>query len=272
MEYGNPYQRHRRSSRLWIGLLLAIIVIAQYLNSAEVNDITGEKQYIALSRDQEIALGLRAAPSMTAEYGGLDPSPMRQARVDRIGRALVAGSVAGKAGWKFDFHLLGDSQTINAFALPGGQVFLTAGLYNKLSTDGEIAAVLGHEIGHVLARHGAQHVAKAQLSQGLSQAAVVGTGDYRSGQLAQMVGGLLNLKYGRGDELESDTLGVRLMSEAGYDPRAMLSVMRILAAAGGDRQGVEFFSTHPNPQNRLGVIAQAIDRQFPAGVPAGLTP
>ena len=95
------------------------------------------------------------------------------------------------------------------FRLPGGPIFITEGLLRLLKTEGEVAGVLGHEIGHVIARHSAERLAKAQLTQGLITAVMMGSGDYTATQLAQMVGGMINMKYGREDELESDALGVR---------------------------------------------------------------
>jgi predicted Zn-dependent protease len=130
--------------------------------------------------------------------------------------------------------------------------------------------VLGHEIGHVIARHASEHLAKARLTQGLIGAATVGTGDYTAAQIGQMVGSLINMRYGREDELESDALGIRIMAEARYDPRAMIRVMDTLAKASSGSRQPEFFSTHPHPENRQARIREEIARRFPSGVPAGL--
>jgi predicted Zn-dependent protease len=173
---------------------------------------------------------------------------------------------------------LADEQTVNAFALPGGQIFITAGLLSKLSTEGQLAGVLGHEIGHVVGRHSAEQLAKARLTQGLTGAAAIATYDpdnpaSQTGAIAAaMIGKLLNMRYGREDELESDRLAVRLTGESGYDPRAMIEVMRILEQAGGGARGPEFAQTHPNPGNRIAEIEQAIQQEYPQGLPAGLTP
>ena len=110
----------------------------------------------------------------------------------------------------------------------------------------------------MLARHGAQQMAKSQLTQGLSGAAVVASGDYGAGQMAAMVGQMVNMRYGRGDEIEADTLGVRLMHEAGYNPEAMIEVMHILEQSRKGGNPPEFFSTHPNPENRIQRIREAI--------------
>ena len=142
------------------------------------------------------------------------------ALVQRVGDQLVAQSVAAKSPYKFSFHVLADPKTVNAFALPGGPIFITEGLLRLLKTEAELAGVLGHEIGHVIARHSSERLAKQQLTQGLLGALVVGSGDYTTAQIGQMVGSMINMSYGREDELESDALGIRIMAEAGYDPRA----------------------------------------------------
>lgn len=258
--------------RLILGLVIAAIALVSYYSNEEFNEVTGETQRVALSADQEIALGLQAAPEMAAQHGGSDSDVAAQKAVDVVGNRIVSGSDARKTNWQFEFHVLADAETVNAFALPGGQVFITRGLLNLLQTEGELAGVLAHEIGHVVARHGAEHLAKQQLTQGLTGAAVVASGDMQTGQMAAMIGNLVNMKYGRGDELESDMLGVRFMSQAGYDPRAMVNVMKVLAKAGGPNRQPEFLSTHPNPDNRIGKIEEAVRTQFPDGVPSGLEP
>ena len=171
----------------------------------------------------------------------------------------------------FHFTLLADPKTVNAFALPGGQVFITAALYHALETQGQLAGVLGHEIGHVIERHGNKRMAKEQLFQGLAAAGGVAGGDQQSAQMAQAAAQMVSMKYGRDDELESDKWGVRLMEMAGYDPRAMIGVMQVLEKAGGDGPP-EFLSTHPKPANRIAYIERVIAEEFPNGVPPGLEP
>lgn len=259
--------------RLLMALGMALFSLYSYYSSKEYNPVTGEKQYISITPRQEIALGLQAAPQMAQQYGGLYPDEQHRDRVKAVGQKLVRESGAANTQWQYDFHLLADGKTVNAFALPGGQVFITAALYGRLQTEGQLAGVLGHEIGHVIARHGAQRMAKSKLTEGLTGAVVMASGTYGSGQLAQMIGQMVNMKYGREDELESDRLGVQFVAEAGYDPRVMIGVMKILAAAsGGGARQPEFFSTHPNPDNRIEEIEAAIQKQFPNGVPGGLVP
>lgn len=264
--------RRGGSSRILVALVMVVVAVLSYCSSKTFNPVTGEEQYISLTPRQEIAISLQAAPEMMQQYGGLYPDQQVQNFVDNVGRKIVQTSAAQDTEWQYEFHLLADQETINAFALPGGQVFITAALYDRLETEGQLAGVLGHEIGHVVARHGAQRIAKAALTDGLTGAVVVASGDARAGQVAAVVGQLVNMRYGREDELESDKLGVRFMVDAGYDPRAMIRVMEILRDAGGGGRQPEFFSTHPNPENRIEQIEQAIDALYPNGVPSGLEP
>lgn len=245
------------SIRLIIGAIIAIISLISYLGASEFNPVTGEEQRVGLSVEQEIALGAQSAPEMVEQYGGLYQDSEVQNNIDRIGNRLVNDSIANSTPWEFEFYVL-DSDVINAFALPGGPVFITTGLLFQLDSEDAAAGVIAHEIVHVLARHSAQRIAKSQLTNGLIGAVGVASGDRETTQAAAVIGSLVNMKYGREDELQSDTLGVCLMISAGYDPQAMIQVMEVLEGAGGGRQP-EFFSTHPSPENRIGEIREAIE-------------
>jgi predicted Zn-dependent protease len=273
--------RRRRFSpvQIIIALVFAAISLITYFASSEFNPVTGETQQVALSESEEVAMGLQAAPEMARQYGGLHPDEEGQAYLDEICNRLVEGSELNSTEWPFECHVLADTETINAFALPGGQLFITAALFNRLETEGQLAAVMAHEMVHVVGRHAAEQIAKQQLTQGLTGAAVIAAYDpnepnsgLAAGQMAALIGGLVNLKYGRDDELQSDRLGVQFMAEAGYDPRAMVRVMEILHAASDGQAPPEFFSTHPNPDNRIERIWEAIDAEFPNGVPEDLQP
>lgn len=264
--------------RFLVAIALAIVSLIGYYGTTSYNEVTGEKQRVSISPQQEIALGLQAAPKMAQQFGGLYPDRSAQERVDRVGEKIVRESKAANTPYKYEFHLLRDDKTLNAFALPGGQIFITAGLLKQLKSEGQLAGVLGHEVAHVVARHSAEQMAKQQLTQGLTGAAVIATYDpenpasRNSAQVAAVIGGLINMKYGRNDELEADRYGVRFMTEAGYDPRGLIGLMKILAQAAQGQRQPEFFSTHPNPENRIAKIQQAIKEEFPNGVPEGLKP
>ncbi len=253
---------------LVLAIIMALFALFRYYSGTEYNSVLGEKQNVALSVDQEIALGLQSAPQMAQQYGGLHPDQKAQQYLKEVGDKIVASSVAKSSDYTFDFHLLADPQVVNAFALPGGQVFITQALFNQLENEDQLAGVLVHEIGHVIGRHSAQRIAKQQLAEGLSGAAVLATYDpnnpatTQTAQIAAVIGNLVTMKYGREDELQSDELGVRFMSEAGYDPNAMIGVMQILKAAAGPNRQPEFFSSHPDPDNRIENIKTAIDKYY----------
>lgn len=243
--------------RIIIGLLIVAFGYVKYCSSKETNPYTGREQAIALDPEQEIALGLQSAPQMAQEYGGLYPNQQMQDQVDIVGQKLVNASVAKESPYKYDFHLLADPNTINAFALPGGQVFITYALYSRLENEDQLAGVLGHEIGHVLGRHSSERIAETELWQTISQGANVGAD---MGNLVAGIGQNTLLTNGRGDELESDDLGVKFMMQAGYDPYEMIDVMEILKAAAGPSRVPEFQSTHPDPDNRIEKIRESIKK------------
>ena len=241
-----------------IALVLAGFAICKYYSSSQYNEVTGVTQHISITAEQEVALGLNSFPAMVEQYGGLHPDAEAQKLVKSVGQRIVQNSDARQTPYQYDFHLLADPNVVNAFALPGGQVFITTALISEFETEDELAGVLGHEIGHVVARHGAERIAKQELTQGLTGAAVVASGDYNTAQAAQMIAGLVNMSYGRDQELESDDLGVRFMTQAGYDPEALITVMEILEKASGGQRQPEFMSTHPSPENRVQKIRDAI--------------
>ncbi|UOY07512.1 M48 family metalloprotease [Muricauda sp. SCSIO 64092] len=242
--------------RILIGLAIVVFAFVQRCNNTKENPYTGRIQNINMSAEQEIAIGLQSAPEMAQQHGGLYPDERMQAFVDAVGQKLVRNSIARETPYKYDFHLLADDRTINAFALPGGQCFITYALFSKLN-ESQLAGVLGHEIGHVIGRHSAERIAESNFWQTLTMGASVG-GDM--GGLVQGIGQNTLLKNGRGDELESDDLGVLLMIQSGYDPYEMIKVMEILKAAAGPNRVPEFQSTHPNPENRIERIKEAIIR------------
>ncbi|MCB0726188.1 MAG: M48 family metallopeptidase [Ignavibacteria bacterium] len=248
--------------RFLIAIVIAAVALISYYSKTEVNPITGEKQRVSLTQEQEVALGLQTAPQMIRQMGGEYNDPKVQAMVERVGMKIVNGTEAGRSKYKFDFHVLADPKTVNAFALPGGQIFITMGLLNMLKTEDELAGVLGHEIGHVIGRHSAEHMAKEELTQGLVSAGTIATMDPNSpgmqNAIAQYIGSVINMKYGREDELEADRFGVKYLFETGYDPEAQIEVMKVLKKASGGQNPPEFLSTHPNPDHRIEAIEQYI--------------
>lgn len=245
--------------KLLIGVAIILFSLFQYYSKSEINEFTGKKQHISLTVDDEVAIGLQTAPQMAQQHGGLYPDQNYQQFVDMVGNKLVNSSIAKQSPYKFDFHLLKDAQTINAFALPGGQIFITFALFSRLENEDQLAGVLGHEIGHVIGRHSAERMAKQGLTEGLLNGIAVGF-DPSTAQGAAAIANLLNLSYGREDELESDDLGVKIMIDAGYNPNELIGVMKILKDASGPNQIPERLSTHPDPENRIDKIKEAIEK------------
>ena len=257
----------RISPTIIIAVVMAGFALCKYYGQSSVNDITGEKQHISMSPEQEIAMGLQSAPQMAEEMGGLSRNQQATAIVKQVGQKVVQNSAASRTPYKYDFHLLGDPQTVNAFALPGGQIFITEGLLSRLTEDGKtlsedmLAGVLGHEIGHVVARHSAEKLAQMELAQGITGAVTMATYDPsnpNTGYIAQSVANMIQLKYGREQELQSDNLGVRFMMESGFAPENLVSVMEVLKQASGPSRTPEFQSSHPDPENRKEAIQAAI--------------
>lgn len=246
--------------RIAIAIIIALVGVVTYFSKTETNPITGEKQRVSLSVDQEITLGLQAAPELIQEMGGEARDSKLNAYIDKVGNKILANTEAGKSPFQFEFYLLADNKTVNAFALPGGQVFITMGLYKLLKSEDQLAGILGHEIGHVINRHGSEHMAKQELTQQLVQATQVASGGYDQGMIAQYVGQMVNMKYGRDDEIESDKYGVKYLIESGYKPEAMIEVMEILNEAAGENKSPEFLSSHPNPENRIQKIKEYIEQ------------
>jgi predicted Zn-dependent protease len=242
--------------RLFIFVAVVAFAFLRKCSQEEVNPYTGKTQAISLSPEQEIAIGLQSAPAMAAQHGGLHPDNRYQTLIDNVGNKLVVSSMAKDTPYNYEFHLLADNRTINAFALPGGQIFITYALFSQLENEDQLAGVLGHEIGHVLGKHSNERITDANFWKVIA----MGSSAIDMGGVAQQIGQGQLLKNGRGDELESDELGVQLMIKAGYDPYELIGVMEILKAAAGPNRVPEFQSTHPNPENRIEHIKKAISK------------
>lgn len=257
--------------RLWLGILIALIGWFIYMGQVEENPVTLEKQHVKISPTEEIRLGLESAPQMSKEMGGDVPeSDPRTQEVQKIGQFLVDHTIAHESPWQFHFHLLADPETVNAFALPGGQIFITLGLYNKLQTEAQLAGVLAHEMGHVIERHSAQQMSTGELGQILTVAVGTAASDHGTSAYtaAAAVNQALQLRFSRKDELQADTWGLKLMEQSGFDPKAMIDVMRVLEAVSPGGRSVELFQTHPNPELRIQQIQDYLQKNPP---PPGLS-
>jgi len=246
----------RRFSRP--GLALAFLGLS-LVTSCAVNPATGERQLTLMTEAQEIQMGRESDPDIVASMG-LYPDEDLQRYVEEIGLHLAARSERPELPWTF--RVL-DDPVINAFALPGGFIYVTRGILAYLDSEAELAGVLGHEIGHVTARHSVNQISRAQVAQlGLGVGMILAPELQRFEGIASTSLGLLFLKFGRDDERQADELGVRYMGRLGYDPAQLSGVMGMLGrvSSGGEGQAVpEWLSTHPNPANREEAILHMAD-------------
>lgn len=232
------------------------------------NAATGRSQFDLISRADEIAIGEEAMPQLIEGYGGAVSDPLLANYVTSIGMELALGAEEEYRDLPWEFTLL-DSDVINAFALPGGKVFISRGLMARMTSEAQLAGVLGHEIGHVTAEHADKQMGRQMIISGLAVGAAVAAGTQDDDRWAAAVplavsgAGLFNLKFGRDEELEADRLGMRYMVRSGYNPEEMLRVMMILQEAGGGGGGrSEWLSTHPLPSTRVDRIERRLANQY----------
>jgi predicted Zn-dependent protease len=235
------------------------------------NPATGRSQISLIGQDREIQMG-READQQVSEQLGLYDDPKVQAYVERIGRKIAADSERPELPWSFKVV---DDPVVNAFALPGGFIYVTRGLLTHLNSEAELASVLGHEIGHVTARHSVEQQSKQQLAQIGLLAGMIARPDLANGlgQLAQQGLGLLFLKYSRDDERQADDLGLRYMFREGYDPREMPQVFAVLKRVSEQQGGGRipgWLATHPGEDERIRRISAEVAKLGvdPAGSPS----
>lgn len=246
--------------RVRVGMAAVVLAGAAVLTGCQTNATTGRNQFIMMSWEEEAQLGAEAQPQLVQEMGGEVARQDLRQYVTEVGQKLAATTAQDDPNLPtlpWEFTLL-DSDVINAFALPGGKVFMSRGLAQLMTNEAQLAGVLGHEIGHVTARHTNERFSRAagaQLGLGVLGVALGSGADAQTiNQLAGQAAELALLSYSRSQELESDKLGMEYMSRAGYDPMAQRQVMEILLKAAGSGGQPEFFSTHPHPESRIGQI------------------
>ncbi len=245
---------------------IAAMLLAVVLAGCSTNPATGQKQLNWVSADREKALGAEAAPQFVQQYGGDIPSPALQQYVSDLGHKLAAVSERSDLDW--EFHAV-DSSVINAFALPGGKVFITRGLMQELDNEAQFVGVLGHEVGHVTAQHIGQQMTRAMIITGLGVGVGV-AGEQTDNDWLKVLGvgtsvggGLYMLSYGRDQETQSDELGVRYMTKLGYNPIGQVQVMKVLKRASGGGGGMEILATHPLPDTRISHLNAHIKKNYP---------
>jgi predicted Zn-dependent protease len=222
-----------------------------------------------ISREKEIEIGRETHQQFEREFGGLYPDAQVQAYVSAVGMDLARYTDRPNLPWQFAVL---NSKQVNAFAIPGGYVYITQGLLFRLENEAMLAGVLAHEAAHVAHRHSVQQMQRAQAAQGLSVAASVVGGLFGydwAGDVTGAVASLSLMKYSRDQEKESDLSGLKYMTQAGYDPTGIVQTMAVLQEAGGGKSGPEFLSSHPNPGNRLEYLRETIQEKYPVATRRG---
>lgn len=242
---------------------IVLLLLLLTMVSCAVNPVTGRSDFVMMSEEQEIALGRQSHDKILDQYGGAYDDPALQAYVQRIGESLAVNSHRSQLIYRFTVV---DSPLVNAFALPGGYIYITRGLLAYLNSEAELAAVLGHEIGHVTARHSVRQISAARaagLGYTVGSILVPELRTQVVEDLFNVLGSALISGYGREHELESDRLGAEYLAKTGYDPQAMVNVIGILknqelferqlAREEGREPRVYHgvFATHPRNDKRL---------------------
>jgi predicted Zn-dependent protease len=243
------------------GSAVAVLLTLGLASGCATNPATGERQLSLIGEGQEIQIGRESDPQIVASMG-LYPDEAVQQYVNQIGQRLAASSERPDLPWTFRVI---DDPTVNAFAVPGGFIYITRGLLSHMTSEAQLAGVLGHEIGHVTARHSVSQMSRQQLAQiGLGIGSILSPTIASLGNIASAGLQVLFLKFGRDHEHQSDELGVRYLRRNNYDPAELAKVMEMLARsselAESSGRVPEWLSTHPDPPNRVANILEEAAR------------
>lgn len=216
----------------------------------------------AISETEEIELGRKLHAEFEQQSGGIYPDPQIQQYVNGVG--MMMARYAGRPNLQWQFRVV-NSNSVNAFAVPGGYIYITQGLLFRLRNEAQLAGVLGHEAGHIEHRHSVKQIEKGRWAQGLTLVAGVAGAIFGVGGVGDLTGlaaSLSLMKYGRDQERQADFAGLQYMTAAGYNPAGLVQMMEVLKASSGKRGGPEFLSTHPDPGNRLEYLGKAIQQKY----------
>jgi beta-barrel assembly-enhancing protease len=248
-----------KAGRMRQGIAIVCLALTGclWLSGCAVDPVSGDKHLMLISPEDEAKLGKAYAPQIEKELGGRIPDENLQSYINQVGQKMAR--VCHHPEFSYSYTAVQDPM-VNAFAVPGGHIFITRGLLEKLNSEAELASVLGHETGHVVAQHTASAISRATVMAALVVAAGVGGGARGAGS-ADFIASCLSLQYSRDDETEADWAGLSYMTQAGYDPNGMVATMRVLDKLQTERP-IEFFSTHPNPDSRVTFIQERIESRF----------
>jgi len=242
------------------GLLITGVIYC-FCTGCAVNPITGESRFMMISPQQDFEIGRQVAPEVEKQMGGRIDNKSLQNYIDSVGQRIAR--VSHKPYWDYYFVSLND-KSVNAFTLPGGYIFITKGMLEKLTTEAQLAGILAHEIVHVVARHYAAAASRETGEVGVMVLALalsgakVPRGALEAADLARQI---LGLRYSRKDEREADLAGLDYMVAAGYNPYGVIESMQMLEQEDAVRP-IEFFSTHPAPKNRIAYLNGRIETRY----------
>jgi predicted Zn-dependent protease len=238
-------------------LLLLLSTVFFFCTGCAVNPISGERQLMFLSEDQDVEIGRKYAPEVEKEMGGAIADRALQNYVDSVGQSVAR--VSHKPYFDYHFVALND-KSVNAFALPGGRIFVTKGMLEELGTEAQLAAILAHEVTHVVARHSSAAMS-SQIGVDILLSAIISEDTPQTvSTVASLTRQIVSLKYSRKDEREADLVGLDYMVSAGYNPYAMIETMQMLESQKGARP-IEFLSTHPAPENRIEYLTETLNER-----------
>lgn len=249
--------------------IIAGVILALLFIGCTKAPITGRNQLIMVSPQQELALGFESAKQVL-QSEKVSTNPQKNAQVKRIGERIAAVTERlYQPNFKWEFFVIENAEQANAFCLPGGKVFVYTGIFKYAANDDELAAVMGHEIAHALARHGAERMSAGQLQQMGGQvlgAVMQSRGNPQNTAMVMQAFGIgsqlgVMLPHSRTQEYEADQIGLVLSSQAGYDPRSALSFWEKFGASGATPP--EYLSTHPAPTNRINKIKALLPKTIP---------
>jgi predicted Zn-dependent protease len=241
-------------------MIPTLLLLATVVSACATNPATGRREVILISEQQEAQMGRQAHEQTIRQFAIYNEKPELNQMVDRVGQRIAAVSDRPELDWTFTIL---DSPMLNAMALPGGYIYITRGMLERINTEDELAGILGHEIAHVTARHAAQRISQAQLAQiGLTIGAIaVGPEAAQAyGGLAELGATLLFQRYSRQQESQSDLLGAAYMAEAGYNPLGAAEMLRTLDRLQREQTTSvdRYFQSHPDPARRVrDVMSQA---------------
>ena len=244
-------------TRKAILLMIGLDLIVALLSGCTVNPITGNEELMFFSPDKDVELGRKYAPQVEKALGGLVLEQGIQHYVNQIGQKVA--TVSHRPDLQYYFAAL-EGGGANALALPGGWIYVTRGLLEELKTEAQLAAVLSHEVGHVVARDTLVAMSE-QIGMTALVVAAQTSGSPDAARGTRFVTAVLSLQYSRQDEMEADLAGLSYMSQAGYDPNGMVETMQLLGKLQTMRP-IEFFSTHPNPESRISYLEDEIAEHY----------